>query len=85
MENKRNWTKIISQMRFHPAQPTQSTLIASHHVKSQNHRIIDISLQVRLQTQSSTNPIYSGAADCVKQTVGKEGVRALYKGKRQMC
>jgi len=35
---------------------------------------------VRLQTQSSTNPIYSGAADCVKQTVAKEGPRALYKG-----
>ena len=37
---------------------------------------------MRLQTQSSTNPIYSGAADCVKQTVAKEGPRALYKGKK---
>jgi len=37
-------------------------------------------IKVRLQTQSSTNPIYSGAADCVKQTVAKEGPRALYKG-----
>ena len=46
---------------------------------------IDISSlsQVRLQTQSSTNPLYSGAADCVRQTVAKEGPRALYKGKRK--
>ena len=41
-------------------------------------------MQVRLQTQSSTNPIYSGAADCVKQTVAKEGPRALYKGETNM-
>ena len=37
--------------------------------------------QVRLQTQSSLNPIYRGAWDCVNQTVRKEGVLALYKGK----
>jgi len=35
---------------------------------------------VRLQTQSSTSPLYSGAWDCTKQTVAKEGPRALYKG-----
>merc|ERR1712211_54524 len=37
-------------------------------------------IKVRLQTQSSTNPIYSGTADCVRKTVSKEGPRALYKG-----
>ena len=41
-------------------------------------------LQVRLQTQSSTNPIYSGTADCVRKTVSKEGPRALYKGELVM-
>ena len=41
-------------------------------------------LQVRLQTQSSTNPIYSGTADCVRKTVSKEGARALYKGELVM-
>jgi len=40
----------------------------------------DIVFQVRLQTQSAENPIYKGAWDCTKQTVGKEGVFALYKG-----
>jgi len=37
-------------------------------------------IKVRLQTQSSTNPVYSGTADCVRKTVSKEGPRALYKG-----
>ena len=39
-------------------------------------------LQVRLQTQSATNPLYRGTWDCVGQTVRKEGLRALYKGKK---
>jgi len=37
-------------------------------------------VKVRLQTQSAENPLYKGAWDCTKQTVGKEGVFALYKG-----
>jgi len=37
-------------------------------------------IKVRLQTQSASNPLYSGALDCVKKTVQKEGVTALYKG-----
>jgi len=37
-------------------------------------------IKVRLQTQSSTNPLYSGAWDCVSKTVRKEGVLAVYKG-----
>lgn len=37
-------------------------------------------IKVRLQTQSSTNPIYKGAWDCTTQTVKKEGLFALYKG-----
>ncbi|CAL5227929.1 g10976 [Coccomyxa viridis] len=36
--------------------------------------------KVRLQTQSSTNPIYSGALDVVKKTIQWEGVPGLYKG-----
>lgn len=37
-------------------------------------------IKVRLQTQSPTSPAYSGAWDCTRQTVAKEGPRALYKG-----
>jgi len=37
-------------------------------------------VKVRLQTQSATSPLYSGAWDCTKQTVSREGPRALYKG-----
>eukprot|EP01135_Chromosphaera_perkinsii_P004525 Nk52_evm19s287 gene=Nk52_evmTU19s287 len=37
-------------------------------------------LKVRLQTQSSVNPIYSGVGDCLKKTVKNEGFSALYKG-----
>lgn len=37
-------------------------------------------IKVRLQTQSSTNPVYRGAWDCTQKTVTKEGWRALYKG-----
>jgi solute carrier family 25 carnitine/acylcarnitine transporter 20/29 len=39
-------------------------------------------LKVRLQTQSSTNPIYSGFGDCVRKTVAKEGFAGLYAGVR---
>lgn len=35
---------------------------------------------MRLQTQSSANPIYSGAVDCVQKTLKWEGVGGLYKG-----
>lgn len=37
-------------------------------------------IKVRLQTQSATSPLYSGAWDCTRQTVAREGARALYKG-----
>ena len=37
--------------------------------------------QVRLQTQSASNPLYRGTWDCLGQTVRREGLRALYKGK----
>lgn len=37
-------------------------------------------VKVRLQTQSTTNPIYSGAIDCCKKTLQWEGVQGLYKG-----
>lgn len=40
-------------------------------------------LKVRLQTMPSLPgqaPLYSGALDCAKKTVTKEGVRGLYKG-----
>ncbi|WPT10863.1 Mitochondrial substrate carrier family protein G [Picochlorum sp. SENEW3] len=37
-------------------------------------------IKVRLQTQSATNPVYSGAFDCLKKTLQWEGVGGLYKG-----
>ncbi|KAL6783689.1 hypothetical protein ACKKBF_B05440 [Auxenochlorella protothecoides x Auxenochlorella symbiontica] len=37
-------------------------------------------VKVRLQTQSNTKPIYSGALDCFKKTLQWEGVKGLYKG-----
>jgi len=37
-------------------------------------------IKVRLQTQSSTNPLYKGTWDCVNKTVRNEGFTALYKG-----
>lgn len=40
-------------------------------------------IKVRLQTMPSIpgqSPLYSGAWDCAKKTVAKEGVRGLYKG-----
>lgn len=36
-------------------------------------------LKVRLQTQPTTNPIYSGVMDCLKKTVQWEGLQGLYK------
>ncbi|KIY99685.1 hypothetical protein MNEG_8279 [Monoraphidium neglectum] len=35
---------------------------------------------VRLQTQPTTNPIYSGVVDCARKTVQWEGLGGLYKG-----
>jgi len=37
-------------------------------------------LKVRLQTQSHTNPRYSGLVDCVKQTYHSEGLLGFYRG-----
>lgn len=37
-------------------------------------------LKVRLQTQSHTNPIYSGLVDCVRKTYKAEGLAGFYKG-----
>jgi solute carrier family 25 carnitine/acylcarnitine transporter 20/29 len=37
-------------------------------------------LQVRLQTQSSSAPRYSGLLDCVRQTFAAEGVLGFYRG-----
>jgi len=37
-------------------------------------------VKVRLQTQPAAAPLYSGAWDCTRQTIAREGVRALYKG-----
>ncbi|CAL8462274.1 g1805 [Coccomyxa elongata] len=36
--------------------------------------------KVRLQSQSSVNPVYSGALDVVKKTIKWEGPQGLYKG-----
>lgn len=37
-------------------------------------------LKVRLQTQSTTNPVYSGLGDCVKKTWQTEGPAGFYRG-----
>merc|ERR1712106_604254 len=37
-------------------------------------------IKVRLQTQSSEKPLYTGTVDCVTKTVKNEGFKALYKG-----
>ncbi|CAO3576967.1 unnamed protein product [Absidia cylindrospora] len=37
-------------------------------------------VKVRLQTQSTTNPVYKGMMDCVRQTREKEGFKGFYKG-----
>lgn len=38
-------------------------------------------IKVRLQTQSATNKMYNGIADCLKKIIRNEGFFALYKGK----
>lgn len=37
-------------------------------------------VKVRIQTQSSTKPIYTGAVDCFKKTLEKEKINGLYRG-----
>ncbi|CAI2376826.1 unnamed protein product [Moneuplotes crassus] len=37
-------------------------------------------VKVRMQNQSSANPLYKNAADCVKSIYHKEGLLAFYKG-----
>ncbi|RCH78587.1 Mitochondrial carrier protein ymc2 [Rhizopus stolonifer] len=37
-------------------------------------------VKVRLQTQSTTNPLYASMMDCVQKTRAKEGVAGFYKG-----
>ncbi|KAL0089339.1 mitochondrial carrier domain-containing protein [Phycomyces blakesleeanus] len=37
-------------------------------------------VKVRLQTQSTTNPVYSGMMDCVRQIRQREGLGGFYKG-----
>jgi len=37
-------------------------------------------LKVRLQTQSVTNPQFTGMLDCARKTVEREGVKGLFKG-----
>ena len=36
-------------------------------------------VKVRLQTQSSANPIYSGMVDCAAKTLKNEGLGGFYK------
>ena len=58
-------------LRISPSFPWCFSLIPYH------YRLI---LQVRLQTQSTTNPIYSGLGDCVRKTYAAEGFGGFYKG-----
>lgn len=37
-------------------------------------------LKVRLQTQPTENPLYSGLFDCFKKTLKWEGIGGLYRG-----
>lgn len=37
-------------------------------------------IKVRLQTQSSTNPEFTGMADCFRKTWAREGLGGLYAG-----
>ncbi|CAM9474788.1 unnamed protein product, partial [Hapterophycus canaliculatus] len=37
-------------------------------------------VKVRLQTQSKTNPEFSGMMDCFRKTMAREGFKGLYKG-----
>lgn len=41
---------------------------------------ISIIVQVRLQLQSSANPLYRGTYDCFRSILKKESVTGLYKG-----
>ncbi|KAG1147323.1 hypothetical protein G6F37_000827 [Rhizopus arrhizus] len=42
--------------------------------------IVQVLVGQRLQTQSATNPLYTGMMDCVKKTRAKEGFGGFYKG-----
>ncbi|GAA5814796.1 hypothetical protein MFLAVUS_008298 [Mucor flavus] len=42
--------------------------------------IVQVLSGQRLQTQSTTNPLYTGMMDCVKKTHAKEGFGGFYKG-----
>ncbi|SAM05598.1 hypothetical protein [Absidia glauca] len=42
--------------------------------------ILQVLVGQRLQTQSTTNPIYKNMMDCVRQTREKEGLKGFYKG-----
>jgi solute carrier family 25 carnitine/acylcarnitine transporter 20/29 len=37
-------------------------------------------IKVRLQTQSVSNPVYTGVLDCARKTLATEGASAFYKG-----
>lgn len=72
-----------------PARPADSTLVRSlKDVVAGTVAGVGITLvghpfdtlKVRLQTQSHTNPIYSGLGDCVRKTYKAEGVGGFYKG-----
>lgn len=41
---------------------------------------ISDTVKVRLQTSGKADGRFKGPLDCVKQTIHKEGFRALYKG-----
>ncbi|KAG1450124.1 hypothetical protein G6F56_008434 [Rhizopus delemar] len=42
--------------------------------------IVQVLVGQRLQTQSTTNPLYDGMMDCVNKTRAKEGFTGFYKG-----
>ncbi|CAO3702608.1 unnamed protein product [Rhizopus stolonifer] len=42
--------------------------------------IVQVLVGQRLQTQSTTNPLYDGMMDCVNKTRAKEGFAGFYKG-----
>jgi len=37
-------------------------------------------IRIRMQTQSSTNPLYKGSIDCAKQIYRKYGLKGIYQG-----
>ena len=57
------------------------------YINSYNIKNFLVQFQVRLQTQplpaAGEKPMYSGAMDCVKKTIAKEGPKGLYKGKNK--